>query len=244
MKVLDPALDADVERRLAGARSGEQRLGELSEGEAQALWQRVRALTSAGRGTWRGRLRELPTRLRVVITLAGAALVATLVALIAEPREVFSATTIARYAVLLSALALLAVASFAVSLRGEQAWPLRKKAWVVIALTLALPVLLALMPGIWEPDGEAPATDSGYFCTLIGLAVGALVSVPAFLMQRAAVPVMARACAALAGGGVVAFGLLELHCPSRAVTHLLLGHAAVGAVLVVLAALAVWWRRR
>jgi len=225
-----------LEKRLASA-AREPAPG-LSQAEMTALWGRVRAEATAPPG-WLERLRELPTGVRVTMAL-GFALVVVAIALLATgTRESLAGPGMMRLTLGLSGLALLAAASFAVSLRGMHQRPLRGAGWGVIAMAVAVPVSLALLPQAPHADGR-----SGLGCLLFGVATGALVSVPAFLMQRASVPVLARACAALAAGGAFGYALLELHCPSRDVTHLLVGHAAVGVVLVVLSAIVVSVRRR
>lgn len=210
----------------------------LPEAELAALWGRVRAETTAARPGWRVRLQELPTGMRVTIALASALLLAAVTMLVFGTRESLAAPGMLRVTLVLSGLALVAAASFAVSLRGVHQRPLRGWSWSVIGIAIAVPVGLALLPG-----GAPFAGSTELGCLAIGLGTGALVSVPVFLMQRATVPVLARACAALAGGGVVAYVVLELHCPSRDVTHLLVGHAAVGLVLVALSAAVVTARR-
>jgi len=234
--------DQDLERRLSHVREAEPH---LSEPAMQALWSRVRQETTAAPGGFLVRLREQPTTVRVLMAMGVAMLVSAVLALSIGPREDFADVTVVRYVVAMSGLVVLALASFAVSLRGVHQRPLGPWAWVVIGLTLVIPFVLAAIPSIWVPDGVVvEPTDTGYGCTALGILTGGLISVPAFLMQRASVPAVARACAAVAAGGVVAFGLLELHCPSRDVTHLVVGHAAVGAVLVAGCAALVWWRRR
>lgn len=234
--------DQELERRLAHAREGEPR---LSDKAMQAMWSRVRSETTAAPRGLVARLREQPTVVRVLLAMGVAMLVSAVLALSIGPREDFAEVTVVRYVVAMSGLAVLALASFAVSLRGVHRRPLGPWAWVVIGLTLVVPFVLAAIPSIWVPAGVViEPTDTGYGCTALGILTGGLISVPAFLMQRASVPAVARACAAVAAGGVVAFGLLELHCPSRDVTHLVVGHAAVGAALVAGCAAVVWWRRR
>lgn len=228
-----------LQERLARAGQAEAGASTLPSGEAEALWAGVRAATVAARPTWRDRLRELPTGARVTIALGIALTLAAMMVLVVGVREVGPGAATERVVLALSGLTLLAAASFAVSLRGIHRRPLKGWAWAVIGLGLAVPFVLAVMPA-----GEVGLERGvGFGCLTIGIAAGALVSVPVFLMQRASVPVMARACAAMAGGGLVAFSLLELHCPSRDVTHLVVGHALVGVVLVVAAGVVAPLRR-
>jgi len=211
----------------------------LPEADMAALWGRVKHETTAARSGWRQHLQELPTGVRVTLALATVLVLTAITVLVIGTRESLAGAGIMRVTLALSSLGILAAACFAVSLRGVHQRPLRGWAWAVVAIAVAVPVGLALLPMGAHADGS-----SGVGCLLIGIATGGIVSVPVFLMQRASVPVLARVCAALAGGGVVAFALLELHCPSRDVTHLLLGHAAVGLVLVALSAFVVVARRR
>lgn len=198
-----------------------------------ALWRGVEARIA--RRSWRTRLAELPTAARVGVALAIAATVTATAALAFGIRSGMPAM---RVAVALGALALAAAACFAVSLRGVDRRPLGRWAWAVVGLAIALPFALALWPG--AADGH----EAGASCLWVGLAVGALVSVPVFLAQRGSVPVWARAAAAVAGGGAGGYAVLELHCPSRDVTHLLIGHALVGVVLVIAALVGVAVGRR
>ena len=242
MGAADTAQSEGLEQRLTHAAEART---VLPEPALKAMWSRVREETTAASPGLLTRLREQPTAVRVVLAMGVAMVVSAALVLALEPRDDLADVTIERYAVAMSGLILLAAAGFAVSLRGAHQKPLRGWAWAVIALSLGIPVALAAMPSLWVPEGVVvPATDTGYGCTALGILTGGLVSVPAFLLQRGAVPVVLRACAAVAAGGVVAFGLLDVHCPSRDVTHLVVGHAGVGAVLVAVAAAAVVWRRR
>jgi hypothetical protein len=181
--------------------------------------------------------------MRVVLALGAALVVMAVMTLILGMRNDMGTVAIAPYLVAMGGLALIALASFSVSLRGAHQRPLGGLAWGVVGLALLVPIELALNPDFWS---RAPvAADSiGTMCLALGIVTGALASMPVFLMQRASVPVMARAAAALAGGGVVAFAMLQLHCPSHDVSHLVFGHAAVGALLVAGSVLIVWMRRR
>lgn len=192
--------------------------------DVAALWSGVQP--EVQRKGWRERLRSLPSGLRVTLALS-ISLVLVAVAVWASGMREVHAEGAMRLVLLLTALALIATAAFAVSLRGLHRPTSRASVWVVVGLALALPVVLAL-----TPDGAAEAASGHWRCLAVGLVTGALVSVPVFLMQRASVPVLARAAAAMAGGGAIAFGLLELHCASRDVSHLLIGHALVGVLLV------------
>ena len=209
-----------------------------------ALWEAVRAQTIDARPTMRARMQEMPTRLRILTALALALVLGTVVALACGVRSDLGTVAIMRYGVAMGGLVLLALAAFSVSLRGAHQRPVGAWTWAVTGLTLVLPIALALLPSIWGPTDADWSHIGASACHGVGLVTGALVSVPIFLMQRASAPVFARVCAAVAGGGVIAFAMLAVHCPSNDVTHLLIGHAAVGAVLVAIAAVVVWVRRR
>lgn len=192
--------------------------------DVAALWSGVQHDVQA-KG-WRERLRSLPTGLRVTLALSISVVLVAVVMLAAGSREVDGASSM-RLVLVLTALALMATAAFAVSLRGLHRPISRANVWAIVGLAVGLPLVLAL-----TPESGVEAHGSPWRCLVTGLVTGALVSVPVFLMQRASVPVLARAAAALAGGGAIAFGLLELHCTSRDVSHLLVGHALVGVLLV------------
>ncbi len=193
--------------------------------DVAGLWSGVqREVRAKG---WRERLRSLPSGLRVTLALASAVVLVAVAMLVAGTREVHGGDTM-RLVLLLTALALIATAAFAMSLRGLHRPTSRMSLWAIVALAVGLPFVLAL-----TPEGGAEGHSSHWHCLVTGLVTGVLVSVPVFLMQRASVPVLARAAAAMAGGGAIAFGLLELHCTSRDVSHLLIGHALVGVLLVV-----------
>lgn len=238
MNETTPGQDALVERLERAGRAEAETSG-LTPDQLEGLWAGVRAETCAAPSTWRERLRELPTGVRIALALGVASVIAAMMVLITGARGGEIGTPLTSVLLALCALVLLAVASFAVSLRGVHQPPLRRWTWVVIAVALVLPFALALIP-----PASLGVTVSSLACLSIGLATGTLVSVPVFLMQRASVPVLARASAALAGGGAIAYAVLELHCPSRDMTHLLVSHALVGTLLVAVSAVVVWARQR
>lgn len=245
---MNGAGDRDGRDARAGNRGAERGVGDMMElraiepaepvdpGHIDALWRGVER--GVARRSWRTRLLEMSTAARVGLVLAIASSVAALGALAFGIRSGMPAM---RVVLVLGALGLCAAACFAVSLRGLDRRPLGRWAWVVVAAALVLPFVLAVVPA---GAGELVADGPDAPCLLVGLALGLLVSVPVFLAQRGSVPVWARAAAALAGGGAVGYAVLELHCPSRDVTHLLVGHALVGVVLVIAALAGVAVARR
>lgn len=211
----------------------DERLKELTREPAPvdvaALWEGVRQRTADA--SLRGRLRALPTAVRVGLALGCAVTLAGISLAVMGTRETIADDT--RLVVVLAVLVLLAIASFATSLRGLHRPNRRGATWLVVAMGLVLPFVMALVPVPLVSDVHTSALR----CLLIGVGLGAVVSMPAVLAQRASVPVVSRAAATLTGGGAIAFAWLELHCPSRAVDHLVWGHALVVSVLVAVSVL-------
>lgn len=194
------------------------------------------------------RLREAPTPLR----LAGGALaLAGLIGMAAglmgiRPDETWADAT--RVVVLLLALGGLATAALTVALRGYHARPLGSLAWVIIGVSLGVPAVLALWPGLWATGAAPAAAGSGHVGLPMCLIVGALMALAAmgvvWLFQREGRGTAFRLAAAAAAGGLTAFAALQLHCPSHDVHHLLFEHAAPGFLVAGAALLVGTWRSR
>lgn len=217
----------------------------LPDSVAAALWAGIRAETVGAKETVGQRLKALPVLARMGIVWGMALVIASIVALIMGFRPEVQGAAAVRYALGMTGLVVLAGTLFYASLRGLHRPAMGKVAWFGIGLALVLPAVLAAWPSLWTGSVEAAHLETGYGCTVLGLVTGAVVSLTAFALQRSTSPAPFRVLSALAGGGVIAFGLLELHCPSRDPAHLVLGHASVVLALVGLGwAGAAMWRAR
>ncbi|HEY2406688.1 MAG TPA: hypothetical protein VGI10_11830 [Polyangiaceae bacterium] len=101
--------------------------------------------------------------------------------------------------------------------------------------SLAVPIAIALLGGSMSAKDGGPAAGLGCFV------YGALLALPVvaafFWLERADRPPAGAFWLVAALSGFTANLVLELHCPSQHLVHLLLGHASVG-VVVLAAALA------
>ncbi|MFO0747422.1 MAG: NrsF family protein [Myxococcota bacterium] len=212
--------------------------------ELDALWQRIEPETVGARRSWRSRLRELSTPKRVGLVLLGTIALSAIVMIVLGGMrgDLASGGLVARYALALLGLCVLAGAVFAVALRGAHQRPLGVVGWVIVSLAVVVPLALSLLPSVWTADGgRTLAVVDG--CNVIGCTTGLFAGVLAWLFQRSTTPVTVRVLASAAGGGVIAFAMLQLHCPADNVEHLLLGHSIVGVILVAAAGLGLGIRR-
>lgn len=217
---------------------------EVPSAELDAMWQRVSADTVMAKPSWLTRLRELPTPRRIGFVLLGTLMLAALTMVIigGVRGDLVGGSLVARYAAALVGLTVLAGAVFAVALRGAHQRPLGWVGWALVALGVLVPLGLSLTPTVWSEGPPAPeAIVNG--CAFIGVATGVFAAILAWLFQRQTTPVAVRLLASAAGGGVIAFAMLQLHCPADTVDHLVIGHSSVGFVLVLLAALGLALRR-
>lgn len=180
----------------------------------------------------RARLKSLPTRTRLMLALtlivAIAAVEGTLLV-----RGDIHLVPMAHLSVLLAVLAVLAVAASWVALR-----PLFRGAlprWLelgLLGLCLAVPVGLSFM----QPEtGHAVALGNSGFgrCLVHGLTLAALVWLGFRALDRQSLGAGLGALTAGMAGAVVATLGLQLHCAIPTARHWLLGHAGVGAVVLV-----------
>jgi hypothetical protein len=178
-------------------------------------------------------LRSLPTTARLFAAIASAALLAAGMAS-TRPRWLFGPMPIDRIVLVLCVLFVLVAILLRLSLRPLQvAAPSARAVRGSLLAALLVPVYFALTP----PNPEAAALDApgmaaALGCFLFGAIPGVLLVVALRALDRNAhrgidVALLAAACGGLAGNAA-----LELHCPSVAPLHLLLGHASVGAALV------------
>lgn len=216
----------------------------LGAAEVGSLWSSIAKGTVGEERTLRRRLRDLPTRWRVTIAVAGAFVVATAALLIGGMRLDMGAQTVLRYVVAMLGIVVLTAATFAVSLRGHHQKPLGRAALVVVGLAVGVPVVLSVMPWLWAPPPEMADVPVSHFCLQLGISTGVISGGIAWLFQRGDMNGWVRALSAAGGGGLVAFAMLQLHCPAHDATHLLIGHAGVGLFLVLVTAVVVAMRGR
>jgi hypothetical protein len=227
--------DSSDDRAAAALERARVRDLDVPGGDLDALWGRVAAETVAAKPTLLGRLRELSTARRVgFVMLATIALAALMVALMGA-RPDLGGELVARWALILFALSVLSCAVFAVALRGVHQRPLGWVGWALVGVAVVVPYALALMPSLWSGHASEAATVVDG-CGFIGAALGAFAAVLAWMVQRSTTPVVVRVLASAAGGGIVGFAMLQLHCPANDVEHLVVGHAVVGVALVAIAA--------
>jgi hypothetical protein len=215
----------------------------LDEAELGALWSRVVPETVKATPSLRGKLRELSTARRVALSVAGAFVVAVVALLIGGMRVDMGTQTVMRYAVAMLGILVLTGATFAVSLRGHHQKPLGPVAVIVVALSVLVPVLLAVMPWLWEPGPAFANIPVSHVCLELGISTGLIAGAIAWCFQRDEMSGWVRALSAAGGGGLVGFAMLQLHCPAHDATHLLIGHAGVGLFLVLVTSIVVLVRR-
>jgi len=217
---------------------------DLDPSEVDALWKKVVPDTLKAPPGLRSKLRELPTATRVALSVAGAFVVAVIALVIGGMRVDMGTQTIMRYTVAMLGILVLTGATFAVSLRGHHQKPLGPVGMVVVGLSVLVPVLLAVMPWLWAPPAEFADIPVSHFCGHLGISTGLIAGGIAWLFQRSEVNGWVRALSAAGGGGLVAFAMLQLHCPAHDATHLLVGHAGVGLFLVLVTTIVVGVRLR
>ena len=212
-----------------------------SEGELDALFDRVAADTVDRPTTVRDRLRELPTRSRVALAAVGAVGFGVLVLALLGVRPAPTGAGFVTYVLTLCCLVAMVSIAVAISLRGADQRPAGRVAWSLTALALVAPLGLALMPGVWS-DAAPPSvavSGPGLTCLLTGLATAAGVGLLIRLFQRSDRPADWRLSATAGAGGLIAFTTVQLHCPSVDPLHLVVGHGLAGlllaAALIVLA---------
>lgn len=230
--------------RLEGYRSART----LDDAKVDALFAQVAASTVDRPSSWRDRLRELPTPVRVGLSVAltlGVA-VAVLAATGVAP-SVAEAGAGRFVAAIGSVVGFMAVA-VAVSLRGAHRRSLGVAAWLLALVSLAAPIALGMMPGIWggRPAPTAPAVLHvfGLTCVGIGLVAALATGLIIRLFQREDRPTSWRLVGLAAAGGLVAFGTSQLYCPTDDLLHVTVGHGLVGALLAVIFLVAAWLNRR
>ena len=237
----------ETETKLKHELSSELAGDDLGAGELAELFSRVAAATVDRPPTVRDRLRELSTPVRIALAVGGALIMVTVALAITGVRADLSAQAVVRYAVAMTAIAGLMGAAFAASLRGAAQKPLRRWTWALILVGLLVPLVLAVMPWLWDAGGGSVAMAAPHafgMCGVMGIVTGALTAAVVCVFQREQWSVWSRLLTAVAGGGLTAFAMLQLHCPAGDATHLLVGHASAGLVLAAVAVGAMLLRRR
>lgn len=177
-------------------------------------------------------LRGLATRERVV---GGALWAAMLVAVIAVtmPRGRFAPVPMNRVVLVVSVLGALLALTLRFGLRPLQTPPPAPMVALACFLGgLIAPFLFALGPSMEAIDLPNASVAGARGCFYVGAAIGALVIVALRALDRGAHRSRNAALFAATAGGLAANAALELHCPSTAPAHLLLGHASVALALV------------
>ncbi len=230
--------------RLEGYRSART----LEDAKVDELFARVAASTVDRPRSLRDRLRELKTPIRVALSLALAlGVAAAVLAAIGVAPSVAEAGAGPFVAAVGSVVGFMAVA-VAVSLRGAHRRSLGIAAWLLALVSLAAPIALGMLPGIWggrpAPAAPAAAHDFGLSCFGAGLVAALLTGLVIRLFQRDDRPTSWRLVALAAAGGLVAFGTSQLYCPSDDLLHVTVGHGLVGALLAFIFLVAAWLNRR
>jgi hypothetical protein len=219
---------------------------------SEELLGQLRARLAGERG-WRGRLRSLPTPVRLLAGLLVLALTALAVLLLRRRSDLaaYPVPLLVASLVLLAALALLALRAYL--------WPLHRRAPSAVAaggwllLGLGFPVLLALLPEAHDLVHAHPESFEGRgadfwprsaACLVFGLAVSLPLLGLMLLADRRDRRGLGRLAFAAAAAGLAGNLVLLLHCPLVARGHLLAGHASVGLVYLLLLAAAARLRAR
>ena len=180
------------------------------------------------------RLRSLPTPVRLVVAIVITTFLAVGTTLV-RPRWAFGPLPVERVTLVLVALGVLVWVIVWLALRPLQAAPpSRRLVLGSVAAGLLVPVLFAVTPPNAEHAGlDAPGMAKGVvLCFLFGALPGALFVLALRVLDRNAHRTADAALLAAVGGGLAGNAALEMHCPSVAPMHLLLGHATIGLALV------------
>ncbi|MEZ4265927.1 MAG: hypothetical protein R3F39_06075 [Myxococcota bacterium] len=220
----------------------------LPDAAVDDLFARIAETTVDRRPTLRDRLRELPTPARVALSVLLALAVS---AAVLASRGVAPSVADAgpgRFALALASVVGFMALAVAVSLRGAHRRSLGLGVWTLALLSLAAPIVLGLLPGIWggrpAPSAPAHAHDFGLNCFRVGLVGALLTGLVIRVFQREDRPTSWRLIALAATGGLVAFGSSQLYCPSDNLLHVTVGHGLVGATVAAIFLSGAWLIRR
>jgi hypothetical protein len=182
-------------------------------------------------------LRALPTPVRFFVAVDSAA-VFVLAMVLTRPRWAFGPMPLERVVPVTAVLAATLGVVLWLAIRPLQAAPPNRKLVLgSIGAGLLLPVVFALVPADVRPPGAGMASEmtTGIVaCLLFGAVPGAMLVFALRALDRNAHGGTDVALLAAIGGGLAGNAALELHCPSNAPVHLLLGHATLGIALAVL----------
>lgn len=201
---------------------------------------------------WRGRLRSLPTPVRLAACLIALALVALAVVVWVRRGDLaaYPRLALAEGLALLAALAVGAVVLFLRPLQARA--PGRARTWVWVLVGLAFPLVLYLLPEAHHLVHEHPESFQGRGAdfwprALRCLAFGTMTALPLLavllLVDRRDHVDVARGALAAAAAGLAANFVLMLHCPLVGRAHLIAGHAGVGVVFLLVLLIALRLRR-
>ena len=123
-----------------------------------------------------------------------------------------------------------------IALRGLHRSTGALNVWVLVTLGLVVPAVLAAWNVSWTtgPVVQAPPTA---YCYGFGLINGTWFALVLVGLQRYRRGAFWRMAAVSAAAGLCAFVALNVHCPSRAGSHLLWGHATTGMTLLAMSVL-------
>lgn len=183
-------------------------------------------------------LRSRTTFVRAAVTVAVAALVA-LVVLRVAPRSDLSLYPMPRMALALALLLVPLLVALVVVLRPLQRHALPNAlVWGALILGVATPWVLALLPRAHALHPDALGGDGSdrvalaLRCLAFGIATGLPVLLALWAFDRGAHAALRRALVAAAAAGLMGNLVLQGHCPITSPSHLALGHATVGLVLL------------
>jgi len=185
------------------------------------------------------RSRSTPARLFI-----GAVWIAVLVTwcAVSMPRTRFAPIPVERFVLVLTVLSVLGAVLLRAGLRPAQTpAPSDRTVLLGVAAGLLFPVATAFLPaGLHAFDHyvQYTKTQATIGCFVIGAVTGALVVLLLRALDRTAHGTRGSSLLAAVTGGVAGNLALELHCPVTAPSHILLGHATVGLVLVLVYGLA------
>ena len=200
---LDPVSEMELSEQALNQSGSELRASDsslaLSKGELGAMFASIADETVDRPTNFWDRIRELSTPVRIALAVLGAVIMAAVVLIVTGVRGDLSGQAILRYAISMTAIAGLVGAAFSVSFRGVHQKPLGPWVWVFVITALTIPLVLAVMPWLWEaPPVVADAHDHGFgMCLALGLVTGGLTTAVAWVFQR---PRLAGALAHRCGG--------------------------------------------
>lgn len=200
-------------------------------------WQQLTARLEAEQGWFRAPY-QWSSRMRVLVVLAVAVLALGLVFKFVQRVDLLIYPSI-RMALVLLSLVILFVGAVLLVLRPQQRMALHHRLWITTGVAgLALPLVFALLPAahLSHPASLAGQHHDLWSKALACLLFGALVSLPTLgllvLVERHRPPRLKALVLTAVVAGLMGNLALQLHCPITHSSHLLLGHAPLGLLLV------------